>query len=175
MSKTTFDQQISLQASSQPSDHFECDIMQSIIQYQRLRRRLRLEYEKNHEKLIALSGSIQNSSDSSFMDIPQVSSKGIEKAFNTGGDVSVIDVEKSESSSASVLCPDFEVSASKPGLSRRDLILARSIEGVNVRDRPETEMDDEKVFVVEAGGQNELNPQKWTRSSRIWAMCVLSI
>ena len=149
--------------------------MQSIFQYQCLRRRLRLEYGNNHKKLIAPSGSTQNSSDSSFIDIPQISSKDIEKAFNTCGDVSVIGVVQPEFSSASGSCPDFEVSASKPGLSRRDLALACSIEGVTVRDRSDTEMDDEKVFVVEADGQNELNPQKWTRLSRIWAMCVLPI
>ena len=124
--------------------------MQSISQYRRLRRCLRLEYESNHEKLTALSRSTQDSSNSSFLAISQISIKDAEKASGS--------------------CPNLKVSASKPGLSHRDLTLARSIEGVTVCDRSD---DDEKVFVVEAGSQNVLNPQNWTRSSRIWIMCVL--
>lgn len=129
--------------------------MQSFSQYRRLRRRLRLEHESKHEKLIAVSRSIENSRHSSFLATPQISSKDIEKASDSS--------------------PNLEVSASKPGFSYRDLILARSIEGVTVRNHSDTRMDDETVFVVDAGNENELNPQKWTRSSRIWTMCVLSI
>lgn len=129
--------------------------MQSIFHYRRLRHRLQLEYDNNHEKLTALSRNTQNSSKCSFLAIPQISSKDVEKASGS--------------------CPNLEISASKPGLSHRDLTLARSTEGVTVRDRSDAEVDDEEVFVVEAGSPNELNPQNWTRSSRIWIMCVLPI
>lgn len=150
--------------------------MQSIFQYRRLGHRLRLEYENNHEKLIALSRSTQDSSNSSFIDILQTSSNDIEKALTAHGELGSAGFEgvfQSDLSSASNSCPNLEVSASKPGISRRDLTLARSVEGVTVRDRSDTEMDDEKVFVVGVDIQDKFNPQNWTRSSRMWTMCVL--
>ena len=150
--------------------------MQSLCQYRRLGRRLRLEYENSQEKLLALSGSTQDSGNSSFNDVPQISSNDIEKQstanwqVGTAGDAGVV---RPDFSSASNSCPNLEGSASKPGLSRRDLILAGSIEGVTVRDRSDIGTDDEKVFVVGAGSQDEFNPQNWSKSSRIWATCVL--
>lgn len=150
--------------------------MQSIFQYQRLGRRLRLEYENNHEKLIALSGSTQDSGNSSVIDIPQISSKDIEKALTANrevGSTGVMGFVQPDFSSVSDLWPNLESSSSKLGLSRRDLILAGSVEGVTVRDRSDTDMDEEIVFVVGAGSQDEFDPQNWTRLSRIWAMWVL--
>lgn len=151
--------------------------MQSVLQYRRLGRRLRLEYENNLEKLIALSSSTQDSGTPSFINVPQISSKDIEKASTADGEVrsaGAAGVIQPDCSSAPDSCPKLEGSASsKPGLSRRDLTLAGSVEGVTVRDRSTTETDDERVFVVEAGSQDGFNPWNWTRSSRIWATCVL--
>lgn len=151
--------------------------MQSVLQYRRLGRRLQLEYGHNQEKVDALSSSTQDSGISSFVDVPQIASKDTEKAPTALGEVrSANDAEGVQPNfpSAPDSCSNLGGSApSKPGLSRRDLTLACSVEGVTVRDRSITATNDEKVFVVEAGSNDDgFNPRNWTRSYRIWVTCV---
>jgi hypothetical protein len=151
--------------------------MQSVLQYRSLGRRLRLEYESNQEKLIAVSSSTQDSGTLSLVDYQQTLSKEIENAltvdakFRNAGDGKETQPGFSPTQASS---PELRSSTtSKPGLSRRDLTLACSIEGVNVRERSSIETDDEKVFVVGVGSNDHgFNPRNWTRSYRIWATCV---
>lgn len=155
----------------------EGSIMQSILRYRRLGRRLRLEYESNQEKFIALSSSTQDSGTPSLADGQQVLRKDVEKALTA--DVNVRnagtgnDVQPGSSSSQPSSPEPRSSTTSKAGLSRRDLTLACSIEGVNVRHRSSIETDDERVFVVGPGSNDlDFNPQNWTRSYRVWATCV---
>ena len=138
--------------------------MQSVLQYRRLGRRLQLEYRHNQQKVDALSSNTQDSGVSSLVDIQQTTSKDTEVVSNALTEVPSV---QPDFSSAPDLCPNLEGSAlSKTGLS---------VGGVTVRGCSVTATDDEKVFVVGAGSNDEgFNPWSWTRSYRIWATCVLS-
>ena len=154
--------------------------MQSVRQYRCLGRRLRLEYESSHEKFVALSSSTQDSGTSSLFDCQQILSKNIEKALTTDGEVrnegAWKDTQPGFSSAKGFCAKPRSSTTSKPGLSRRDLTLACSIEGVDVRDRSSIETNDERIFVVGAGSNDyDFNPRNWTRSYRIWATCVSPI
>lgn len=141
----------------------QAGIMQSFFQNRTLGRRLREEYNGN--KASALS-SRSDSGFSSVVDCQHYPDKDIERALNPDdpGRLFPAPAQQTRTWSNQDLSP-------RGALAYLDTSIANCTDGVEVR-HDKTKGADKKIFVVLSDTSNDLNPQKWEKSIRIWATCV---